>query len=102
MPETEKFLKDLAKWVTSEDWDDDPYKYGELICRKLVKLGYMSLNGDVYSPKEWRSNATDKQRLISFIEKTIPDDFVCARFSLSFKDDNTAILTMDNSNSDMT
>ena len=46
------------------------------------------------------SNKTDKERLISFLEKMIPDDFVCARFSLSFKDDNTAILTLDNSNSD--
>jgi hypothetical protein len=45
-------------------------------------------------------NKTDKERLISFLEKMIPDDFVCARFSLSFKDDNTAILTMDNSHSD--
>ncbi len=102
MHEAEKFLKDLAKWVTSDDWDDDQSSYGEPICRRLVKLGYMSLSDDVYSPKEWHSNATDKERLISFIEKTIPDDFVCARFSLSFKDDNTAILTMDNSNSDIT
>jgi hypothetical protein len=47
--------------------------------------------------EERYNSTTDKERLISFIEKTIPDDFVCNQFSFGFKDDNTAILTMDNS-----
>jgi hypothetical protein len=52
MVETEKFLKDLAKWVTSDDWDENPESYGEFICRRLTKMGYMVCTDGLYRPVE--------------------------------------------------
>ena len=54
-----KELKDLrafAKWVRGEvlddEFEDTSGAFAEIACRKLVKLGYVELDGDVYKKKE--------------------------------------------------
>ena len=38
----------------------------------------------------------DKQRLINFIDRLVPDDFECGRISVTFGDDGSAFITINN------
>ena len=50
-----KNLKQFVNWVTGEVLDDDFEEgsgaFAEIACRKLVKLGYIKLDGDTYKKK---------------------------------------------------
>jgi len=39
---------------------------------------------------------TDKQWLMNFLDKFIPDDFVCKHFHLTFNDDYSATIFLSN------
>ena len=38
----------------------------------------------------------DKQRLINFIDRLVPDDFECGHISVTFGDDGSAFITINN------
>jgi len=37
---------------------------------------------------------TDKERMINFIQKIIPDDFECGHIELTFPDDGSVLFTV--------
>lgn len=39
---------------------------------------------------------TDKERIIAFLQKLIPDDFVCGHISLTFNDDGSLLFVVNN------
>ena len=39
---------------------------------------------------------TDKERIIVFIQKLIPDDIVCGHIAVTFNDDGSAVIIIDN------
>ena len=43
-----EFADFVARNVVSEDFSEDVDFYAEVLCRKLVKLGLVKLNGDTY------------------------------------------------------
>lgn len=47
-----KFLNWLSEAVFEEDFEKNPGAYIEVICRYLVKLGYLKLEDDKYKPIE--------------------------------------------------
>ena len=47
-----KFLNWLAEAVFEKDFEENPSAYIEVICRYLVKLGYLKLEDDTYKPIE--------------------------------------------------
>lgn len=47
-----KFLNWLAKAVFEENFEEDPGAYIEVICRYLVKFGYLKLEDGKYKPIE--------------------------------------------------
>lgn len=49
----ESFALWLARSVLSDDWDTDHDFYSEVICRKLVDLGYIKIVKDRYVGAEW-------------------------------------------------
>ena len=38
----------------------------------------------------------DKERIINFLKKLIPDDFVCGNISVTFNDDGSLFITVSN------
>ena len=47
-------------------------------------------------PHEW----TDKERLMRFIDRLVPNDFKCKHFSLTFNDDGSASIYLSNNYDD--
>lgn len=43
-----EFADYVARNVVSEDFSEDVDFYAEVLCRKLVKLGLVKLDGDIY------------------------------------------------------
>ena len=43
---------------------------------------------------------TDKERLIDFINRLMPDDFECRHISLTFTDDYNAVISLSNDDYD--
>ena len=41
-------------------------------------------------------NYTDKQRIINFLLKLIPDDFICGHIAVTFNDDGSLFITVNN------
>lgn len=39
---------------------------------------------------------TDKERIIAFLQKLIPDNFVCGHISLTFNDDGSLLFVVNN------
>ena len=39
---------------------------------------------------------TDKERIIAFLQKLIPDDIVCGHIAVTFNDDGSAVIIIDN------
>lgn len=39
---------------------------------------------------------TDKERIIEFVKKIIPDDFRCGHISITFAEDDSAFITIGN------
>lgn len=39
---------------------------------------------------------TDKERIICFLEKFIPENFKCGHISVTFNDDDSAVITLNN------
>ena len=39
---------------------------------------------------------TDKERIITFLQKLIPDDFICGHIAVTFNDDGSIFLTVSN------
>ena len=39
---------------------------------------------------------TDKERIICFLEEFIPEDFKCGHISVTFNDDDSAVITLSN------
>ena len=39
---------------------------------------------------------TDKERIITFLQKLLPHDFVCGHFSVTFNDDGSLFITVSN------
>ena len=48
MKSQDDFCKWLAKCVLEEQWEESPGFYAEVICRKLVKLGYLDVVEENY------------------------------------------------------
>ena len=43
---------------------------------------------------------TDKQRVLRFVDTIIPDDFVCGHISMTFDDDGSAFISINNPETD--
>lgn len=39
---------------------------------------------------------SDKERIVSFLQKLIPDDFICGHIAVTFNDDGSLIITASN------
>ena len=39
---------------------------------------------------------SDKERIVSFLQKLIPDDFVCGHIAVTFNDDGSLFITVSN------
>lgn len=50
-----------------------------------------------YTRNEEEARAvTDKERIIEFVKKIIPDDFRCGHISITFAEDDSAFITIGN------
>lgn len=38
----------------------------------------------------------DKERIVSFLQKLIPDDFICGHIAVTFNDDGSLVITVSN------
>ena len=64
-------------------------------CNSFVPYEHKEKEGEsesIMPPHEF----TDKERLLDFIKKYIPDAFECKHFSLSFSDDGDAFISITN------
>ena len=52
MDELNRFVEWLADSVLDEEWDKEHDAYTELICRKLVNLGFLEKKDNVYMKKD--------------------------------------------------
>ena len=52
--------------------------------------GECSLGNEPCHPK------TDKERIIAFLQKLLPNDFICGHFSVTFNDDGSLFITVSN------
>lgn len=39
---------------------------------------------------------TDKERIIAFLQRLLPNDFICGHFSVTFNDDGSLFITVSN------
>ena len=52
LKELRNFAKFITNYVLDDDFEDSSGAFAEIACRKLVKLGYVKLDGDTYKEND--------------------------------------------------
>ena len=63
------FIDCVACWVFEDDFADYPEVFREIILRKLVKLGYVDVEGDYYKLKPEIRERLDPDDYLYLLDK---------------------------------
>ena len=86
--ETKRIISDL-EWIFSTLSKGTVIENDDAVIKSIPKaIGILK--------KQNNNQINDKQRIIHFITKIIPDDFYCGHISLVFNDDGSLFITVEN------